>query len=79
MGYGRIPRWLAAVSGLVSVGLLVGGAFMASPNLNVIPELLRLVWLLVASTALVIRPGDPGLALNHDKITESRTLEGATN
>ncbi len=77
--YGAIPRWLAAVAGVLSIGLLVGGAFGASPNMNVLPELLWLVWILVASVTLVIRPGDLAPAVRREKVAEPRTLTGAAS
>jgi hypothetical protein len=56
--YRALPLWLGVPGGLVAVGLLVAVVFAAT-NLVVVPELLWLLWVVVTSVYLTIRPGNP--------------------
>lgn len=50
-----IPRWLAVPAVLIAVALVVDAAFATNPNAPLFPELLWLLWVLVASIRLAIR------------------------
>jgi hypothetical protein len=56
LAWRAIPRWLAAPAALIAVALVVDAAFASGPNLSFVPELLWLLWVLVASVRLTIRP-----------------------
>jgi hypothetical protein len=50
-----IPRWLAIPAVLIAVALVADAVFATDPNAPVIPELLWLLWVLVASVRLTVR------------------------
>jgi hypothetical protein len=55
VAYRALPLWLGVPAGLIALALLVAVQF-AVTNLTVVPELLWLLWVLVASVYLTIRP-----------------------
>jgi len=51
-----IPRWLAAPAALIAIALVGDAALATDPNMSFVPELLWLLWVIVASVRLTIRP-----------------------
>ncbi len=49
-----IPRWLAIPAMVIAVALVVEAAFVTNPHASFVPELLWLLWVLVASVRLTI-------------------------